>query len=59
MWRSARPMRPSMSCALANEIRCPWFFQMLADPRLKPLKERPEFAAFEASLAAMEANAST
>jgi TolB-like protein len=43
----------------ANEIRCPWFFQMLADPRLKPLKERPEFAAFEASLAAMEANAST
>ena len=38
----------------ANEIRCPWFFHMLADPRLKPLKGRPEFAALEASLAAME-----
>jgi len=42
----------------ANENRCPWFFQMLADPRLTPLKGRPEFAALEASLAAMEAEAS-
>jgi len=41
----------------ANENRCPWFFQTLADPRLKPLKGRPEFAALEASLAAMEADA--
>jgi tetratricopeptide (TPR) repeat protein len=41
----------------ANENRCPWFFQMLADPRLKPLKGRPEFAALESSLAAMEAGA--
>jgi tetratricopeptide (TPR) repeat protein len=39
----------------ANETRCPWFFQMLADPRLKPLKGRPEFTTLEASLAAMEA----
>ena len=38
----------------ANETRCPWFFQMLADPRLKPLKGRPEFAMLESSLAAME-----
>ncbi len=38
----------------ANESRCPWFFHMLADPRLKPLKGRPEFAALEASLKAME-----
>jgi hypothetical protein len=38
----------------ANENRCPWFFQMLADPRLKSLKGRPEFAALEATLAAME-----
>jgi hypothetical protein len=30
---------------------------MLADPRLKPLQGRPEFAALEASLAAMEADA--
>jgi DNA-binding winged helix-turn-helix (wHTH) protein len=43
--------------SLANENRCPWFFQMLADPRLKPLHERPEFAALEASLAAMETDA--
>ena len=42
----------------ANENRCPWFFHMLADPRLKPLKGRPEFAALEASLKAMEADAS-
>lgn len=42
----------------ANEIRCPWFFQMLADPRLRPLKEWPEFAELEATLAAMEADAS-
>ncbi|MGD0346511.1 MAG: hypothetical protein ABSA85_07135 [Terracidiphilus sp.] len=40
----------------ANETRCPWFFQMLADPRLKPLKGRPEFAALEASRATMEAD---
>ena len=39
------------------ENRCPWFFQMLADPRLKPLQERPEFAEFRAVLAKMEANA--
>jgi hypothetical protein len=30
---------------------------MLADPRLQPLKGRPEFAALEASLAGMEAEA--
>ena len=42
----------------SNENRCPWFFQMLADPRLKPLKERPEFAAMEGLLATMEADAS-
>jgi len=41
----------------ANENRCPWFFHMLADPRLKPLKGRPEFAALESLLVAMEAGA--
>jgi transcriptional regulator HilA, main transcriptional regulator of SPI1 len=41
----------------ANENRCPWFFHMLADPRLKPLKGGSEFAALESSLAAMEAGA--
>jgi hypothetical protein len=27
----------------ANETRCPWFFQTLADPRLKALHGHPEF----------------
>lgn len=37
--------------------RCPWFFQMLADPRLKTLHARPEFAEMRAVLAQMEAQA--
>ena len=40
----------------AGEDRCPWFFQMLADPRLKPLFERPEFVAMKAVLTRMEAS---
>jgi DNA-binding winged helix-turn-helix (wHTH) protein/tetratricopeptide (TPR) repeat protein len=43
----------------ANENRCPWFFQMVADPRLKALKGRPEFAAFEALLGALEVDAAS
>ena len=42
---------------LANENRCPWFFQMLADPRLKVLSGRQEFEAMRGVLAAMEAEA--
>ena len=38
----------------ANESRCPWFFQMLADPRLKPLHGHPEFHQLQAVLTAME-----
>jgi DNA-binding winged helix-turn-helix (wHTH) protein/tetratricopeptide (TPR) repeat protein len=41
----------------ANENRCPWFFQMLADPRLKPLHGRPEFEQMRGLLSAMEADA--
>ncbi len=41
----------------ANERRCPWFFQMLADPCLKPLHGRPEFKQLRAILTAMEAEA--
>ena len=41
----------------AEQARCPWFFLALADPRLKALHSRPEFAAMEAILAAMEAAA--
>jgi DNA-binding winged helix-turn-helix (wHTH) protein/tetratricopeptide (TPR) repeat protein len=41
----------------ANETRCPWFFQMLADPRLKPLHGRPEFVEMLGILTRMEADA--
>lgn len=48
-----------MDAALAelravNELRCPWFFQMLADPRLKPLHGLPEYAKLQAALVDME-----
>ena len=36
--------------------RCPWFFQMLADPRLEPLFGHPEFQEMNAQLARMEAS---
>jgi tetratricopeptide (TPR) repeat protein len=41
----------------ADETRCPWFFQMLADPRLKPLHGRPEFVEMQSILTGMEAAA--
>jgi DNA-binding winged helix-turn-helix (wHTH) protein/tetratricopeptide (TPR) repeat protein len=41
----------------AEEARCPWFFQMLADPRLKALHGCPEFERMKAILAGMEAEA--
>jgi tetratricopeptide (TPR) repeat protein len=41
----------------SNEIRSPWFFQLLADPRLKPLHGRPEFIEMRAILPRMEAAA--
>jgi DNA-binding winged helix-turn-helix (wHTH) protein/predicted Zn-dependent protease len=41
----------------SNENRCPWFFQMLADPRLKPLEGRPEFEQLKAIAALMEGEA--
>lgn len=41
----------------AAESRCPWFFQMLADPRLKSLHGHPEFAELETILPQMEAAA--
>lgn len=39
------------------ESRCPWFFQMLADPRLKSLRGRPDFEELRAVPAHMEAQA--
>lgn len=41
----------------ANQSRCPWFFQILADPRLKPLHGHPEFEKMRAILPSMEADA--
>jgi len=38
-----------------NEVRCPWFFMTLADPRLTPLHGNPEFESLRAILPAMEA----
>lgn len=38
----------------ACESRCPWFFQMLADPRLEPLHSHPEFQGMKESLEKME-----
>jgi two-component system OmpR family response regulator len=42
---------------VSSNHRCPWFFQMLADPRLGPLREQPEFQAMLGELAGMEAEA--
>jgi TolB-like protein len=41
----------------ANETRCPWFFQTLADPRLKALHGHPEFERMRAILTTMETEA--
>jgi predicted Zn-dependent protease len=38
----------------SESLRCPWFFQMLADPRLNALKGNPEFDRMRADQAAME-----
>jgi DNA-binding winged helix-turn-helix (wHTH) protein/tetratricopeptide (TPR) repeat protein len=40
-----------------NEGREPWFFQILADPRLKPLHGHPKFEKLQAILPPMEAAA--
>ncbi len=39
------------------EARCPWFFQMLADPRLESLRGHPEFEKMQGILTRMEAAA--
>lgn len=42
-------------CA-AEKARCPWFFQMLADPRLRALRVLPDFIRMHEMLARMENN---
>ena len=39
------------------DMRCPWFFQMLADPRHEPLHGRGEFEELRSVLPRMEASA--
>ncbi|MGA2649811.1 MAG: winged helix-turn-helix domain-containing protein [Terracidiphilus sp.] len=41
------------------DARCPWFFQMLADPRHKPLHNRQEFKELRAILTRIEATAAS
>jgi predicted Zn-dependent protease len=41
----------------ANESRCPWFFQMLADPRLKALHGNSEFERLQFIQSSMEEEA--
>jgi predicted Zn-dependent protease len=41
----------------AADLRCPWFFETLADPRLEPLRGRPEFQHELAILNQMELSA--
>ena len=41
----------------AAESRCPWFFQMLADPRLQSLRSHPQFASWHGILERMESDA--
>jgi TolB-like protein len=38
----------------ADEMRCPWLFQMLADPRLQSLRGIPEFERMRMSIDEME-----
>jgi len=42
----------------AEENRCPWFFQMIADPRLHGLRHRAEFQKFLAIVEHMETGVS-
>lgn len=43
----------------SEEQRCPWFFQILADPRLKPLHGNAEFERMRDSLRIMEEQAAS
>jgi predicted Zn-dependent protease len=42
----------------ANENRCPWFFQMIGDPRLHELRPRAQFQQFLAIVEKMEGRVS-
>lgn len=41
----------------AADARCPWLFQMIADPRIEAIREHPELVRIEKTLERMEAAA--
>jgi transcriptional regulator HilA, main transcriptional regulator of SPI1 len=43
-----------MELKAADAARCPWFFQMLADPRLQSLRGEPEFESMRRSIGKLE-----
>lgn len=45
------------SLRATEKAHCPWFFQMLADPRLRAIEPREDFQRMRRSLAQMEADA--
>lgn len=49
------PEKALAELRFAEQSRCPWFFQTLADPRLAPLRAEPEFQSMLNILAGMEA----
>jgi tetratricopeptide (TPR) repeat protein len=51
------PERAMEELRASLESRCPWFFQTLADPRLAPLRTRPDFREMLATLSRMESEA--
>lgn len=52
----AEPEMALEALRAAEHARCPWFFQMLADPQLAPLRAHREFQEMEAIGAGMEAS---
>ena len=41
----------------AADARCPWLFQMIADPRIEAIREHPELVRIVKTLERMEAAA--
>ena len=57
VWLALGDEEAALSSLRTTEMaHCPWFFQMLADPRLKAIETREEFQRMRRSLAQMEAD---
>lgn len=56
-WLAAGDQEAALaSLRTAEKVHCPWFFQLLADPRLKAIETREEFQRMRRGLAQMEAD---